>query len=116
MDSGRFGPIDLSGAIIGDGLYLSNSKVGGPSQSINCERVSVAGDLWLGYGAEFDGRIDCVFAKIGGSFVLEGGKFADVSLTGTRIGAELRLGEAGRTAKWSDAATLTLLNAQADAI
>ena len=109
----EFADVDLRGARIGDQLGMSGSKFTG---SLNIDSAEIGGSLFMRGGGEF-GLVTLYFAEIGLNLDISGATFADLDLTGTRIGGELRLGSAIHDpTKWSDGGRLTLRNVDVDAL
>jgi len=68
-------------------------------------------------GARIFGLLSMTFAKVGSNVDLTGGSFDSVDLTGTTIGAEIRLASKGYAAiDWRPAAKLVLRNVTAQAL
>jgi hypothetical protein len=83
---------DLDGAAIGQGLSITE-------------------------GTRMAGLLRMTFAKVGSNLDLTGGSFDSVDLTGTGIGAEIRLASRGYAAiAWRPAARLVLRNVSAQAL
>ncbi|MGH1480593.1 MAG: hypothetical protein ACRBM6_17985 [Geminicoccales bacterium] len=107
-----FGNINLRLAKIGQHLNLAMATVCG---RLNLTGVVVGQDISFKRSKMLE-KIDLVFAEIEGNLQLCGGNFDVVDLTGTRIGAELRLTNDEGPPLWSPTAQLVLRNTRADAV
>jgi hypothetical protein len=115
QDGAVFGQVLLLDVHVGGQISLSGSTVTG---RFDMDTLQVGSNAIMGRGAEFDGPINFIFGKVGGSLELAGGLFKSaVDLTDTQIGGELRLGSSRQVpARWTGDSTLILRNVKADAI
>jgi hypothetical protein len=85
---------EFAQGILGDGaqvqgdLTIQGARLLGP---LELRGAQVIGTLQLGDGARFEKPVDLTFARVGSNLDLTRGAFGSVDLTGTVIGAELRL-------------------------
>ncbi len=116
----------LTGAAIAGDAFIVNSSFGG---EVDLRSVNVDGSLTLAWDAEFEQPIRLRFAQIGSNLDLTAGLFESVDLTGTTVGAEIRLASKGEKAHWrekdpdeesepesADMVKLTLRNVKAGAL
>ncbi len=93
----------LTGATFGRDVLMNGVAIG--------QSLSVTGD------ASIAGRLRMTFAHVGANVDLTGGRFNAVDLTGTTVGAEIRLASKGLSAiAWGPAGRLILRNVDAKAL
>ena len=102
-DKAEFADVDLTGVHVGGQLVLDGSKVAG---YFNCYGLDVEQQVIM--GAEFDGRVDCVIAKIKGDLYLYGQFKKNVDFSRAEIDGGLHL----QSAQWADGVTLVLRDAK----
>jgi len=107
----EFAAIDLRSAKIGAQLSMIDSKFTG---TLNMDSISVGGDLFM-RGAEFENKINLVFAKISSNLDLRGATLGVLDLSGTEIEGELRLQTGKTKMKWGKNSELVLRNTSAGA-
>jgi len=104
MENSRFVDIDLTGADIHNGLFLSQAKVSGTLNMLDFRtdgyltiQKSEVGQIILGeasitndlgfIGAKVDGLLDMTLLKVGGTLLMTGGsQFEDVRLSYAQLG------------------------------
>jgi len=114
-EKAEFSVVDLTQVVVGGQVALAGSKVTGV---VEMDSLQTGTSVFLGRGAEFDGPIQLIFGKVGGTLELAGGLFkSTVDLTATQIVGDLLLGSSRHApARWTADSTLILRNAKADAI
>jgi hypothetical protein len=115
MDGAQFGKVSLVNVHVGGQFNLVGSEV---TDEVNIQGVQVSSTVHLSRGAKFNGPIEFIFSKVGQNVELAGGVFRqNVTISGTQIDGELRLGRSdiGR-ATWSPNLMLTLRNTSVGAI
>ncbi len=87
------------------------------ARNVDLNGVTVGQSLSITDDASVSGALEMTFARIGANVDLTGGRFNAVDLTGSIIGAEIRLASKGYAAiTWGPSATLTLRNVSAKAL
>jgi uncharacterized protein YjbI with pentapeptide repeats len=115
-DGAEFDEVDLSSAKIDGQIFLAGSKFTG---MLDMDSADVGGSVVAWVSAfERGAGWSLVFAKIGSNLDLSGATMTNLDLTGTRIGGELRLGNAiGQDApEWREGSRMTLRNTEAGAV
>jgi hypothetical protein len=120
MDNAQLGEVSLIDVHVGGQLNLTGSKVTGKMLVQGIQVYSTVHLTRRGRGprAEFDQEVYFIFDRVGQNVELAGGSFhKDVTISGTQIDGELRLGRSdiGR-ATWSPNLMLTLRNTSVGAI
>jgi hypothetical protein len=112
---GRFtGPVDLAYVRVDGGVLLTGSTF---SAGVDLDGAVIGQGLSVTEGTRIAGLLRMTFAKVGTNVDLTGGSFDSVDLTGTTIGAEIRLASKGYAAiAWRPAAKLVLRNVSAKAL
>jgi hypothetical protein len=106
--------VDANYAKIDGGAILTGAQFAG---DVLMNGVSIGQSLSVTGDASIAGRLRMTFAHVGANVDLTGGRFNAVDLTGTSIGAEIRLASKGLSAiAWSPAGRLTLRNVDAKAL
>jgi hypothetical protein len=128
----QFGAVRLINVHVGGQLNLFGSNVNNRMLlipkfygQVTIQGVQVSSTVHLSRGAEFNGPIEFIFSKVGQNVELAGGVFRqNVTITGTQIDGELRLGRSDPDlglaliwlASWSPNSILTLRNTSVGAI
>ncbi len=108
------GAVDLGYAHIDGGVKLTGSNL---AAGVDLNGAVIGQDLSVTEGAVISGLLRMTFARVGTNVDLTGGSFDSVDLTGTIIGAEIRLASRGYAAiAWRPAAKLVLRNVGAKAL
>ncbi len=112
--TGFAGPLQLTSTTIAGDLVIANSAA---AADLGLGSLQVAGSLVLGRKARFAGHVDATFVKVGTNLDLTEGQFTSVDLTGTAVGAEIRLASRDvPNVRWLEPAKLTLRNVSAGAL
>ena len=108
------GPVDLAYVKVDGGVLLTGSTF---AKGVDLDGAVIGEGLSVTEGARIFGLLSMTFAKVGSNVDLTGGSFDSVDLTGTTIGAEIRLASKGYAAiDWRPAAKLVLRNVSAKAL
>jgi hypothetical protein len=121
---------DQAGASFDDRLVLAGAQITGDALvaksrflgEVDLRSLRVSSSLTVGWGAHFERPLQLTFAQIGSNLDLTAGIFESVDLTGSVIGAEIRLASQNESAHmpmvWyaPDKAKLTLRNVRAGAL
>ena len=108
------GPVDLAYVRVDGGVLLTGSDF---AQGVNLDGAVIGQGLSITEGSRIADLLRMTFAKVGSNVDLTGGSFDSVDLTGTTIGAEIRLASKGYAAiAWRPAAKLVLRNVSAKAL
>ena len=108
------GPVNLAYVKVDGGVLLTGSTF---AKGVNLDGAVIGEGLSVTEGARIFGLLSMTFAKVGSNVDLTGGSFDSVDLTGTTIGAEIRLASKGYAAiDWRPAAKLVLRNVTAKAL
>src|SRR5262249_23307692 len=112
---GRFeGPVDLDYVRVDDSVLLTGSHF---AKGVSLDGAVIGQELAITARAEIQEPLHMTFAKVGTNVDFTGGTFASVDLTGTTIGAEIRLASKGYAAiAWRPKAQLVLRNVSAKAL
>ncbi len=106
--------VSLPYAKVDGGMVLSESKF---AKGVDLDGISVGQSLSITEDASIVGPLTMTFAHIGANLDLTAGRFNTVDLTGSTIGAEIRLASKGYASiSWGPKARLTLRNVSAKAL
>ena len=106
--------LDANYMHIDGGAILSGSHFGG---DVSFNGAAIGQNLSVAEDASIAERLRMTFAHVGANVDLTGGRFNTVDLTGTTIGAEIRLASKGYSAiAWAPGGRLTLRNVTAKAL
>jgi len=106
--------VDANYATIEGGAVLTGAEFAG---DVLMNGVTIGQSLSITGDASIAGRLRMTFAHVGANVDLTGGRFDAVDLTGTSVGAEIRLASKGLSAiAWSPGGNLTLRNVAAKAL
>jgi hypothetical protein len=97
-----------------DGAVLMNGSTF--AKGVNLDGATIGQGLSITQGTRIMGLLSMTFAKVGSNVDLTGGSFDSVDLTGTTIGAEIRLAARDTVIAWRPAAKLVLRNVSAQAL
>jgi hypothetical protein len=111
----RFGEaVDLAYVKVEGAVLMNGSSF---AKGVNLDGASIGQGLSITEGTRIVGMLRMTFAKVGSNIDLTGGSFDSVDLTGTTIGAEIRLASRGyATIAWRSPAKLVLRNVSAQAL
>ena len=108
------GEVDANYARIDGGAVLTGADFAG---DVLMNGIGIGQSLSITDDASIAGRLRMTFAHVGANVDLTGGRFDTVDLTGTSVGAEIRLASKGLSAiAWSPGGHLTLRNVDAKAL
>jgi hypothetical protein len=108
------GHVDLGYVRVDGGVRLTRSIFAG---GVGLDGAVIGQDFSVTEGALISGLLRMTFARVGANVDLTGGSFDSVDLTGTIVGAEIRLASRGYAAiAWRPAAKLVLRNVSAKAL
>ncbi len=112
---GRFeGPVNLDFVRVDDSLLLTGAHF---AADVSLNGAIIGQEVAITDGAEMLRPLHMTFAKIGTNLDFTGGSFDSVDLTGTTVGAEIRLASKGYAAiAWNPKAQLVLRNVSARAL
>ena len=115
---GRFSRFDdelsLQYARIDGGVVLTQSRF---AKGVDLDGIAIGQSLNVTEDASIVGPLRMTFAHVGANVDFTAGRFNSVDLTGTAIGAEIRLASKGYAAiAWAPSARLTLRNVSAKAL
>jgi hypothetical protein len=106
--------VALEYARVDGGVMLSQSRF---AKGVNLDGITIGQSLDITEDAQIAGPLRMTFAHVGANVDLTAGSFNSVDLTGTTIGAEIRLASKGyATIAWGPSARLTLRNVSAKAL
>jgi len=106
--------VSLPYAKVDGGMVLSQSKF---AKGVNLDGITIGQSLSITEDASIVGPLIMTFARVGANLDLTAGRFNSVDLTGSTIGAEIRLASKGYAAiSWGRDARLTLRNVSAKAL
>jgi hypothetical protein len=106
--------VDLAYVKVDGAVLMKGSTF---AKGVTLNGATIGQGLSITEGTRIVGPLDMTFAKIGSNLDLTGGSFDSVDLTGTTIGAEIRLASKGyATIAWRPAARLVLRNVSAQAL
>ena len=89
------GPVNLAYVKVDGGVLLTGSSF---AKGVDLDGAVIGEGLSVTEGARIFGLLSMTFAKVGSNVDLTGGSFDSVDLTGTTIGAEIRLASKGYAA------------------
>ncbi len=108
------GPVDLDYVRVDDSVLMTGAEL---AKGVDLDGAVIGQALAITEGARIAGLLRMTFARVGTNVDLTGGNFDSVDLTGTTIGAEIRLASRGYAAiDWQPAARLVLRNVSAKAL
>jgi hypothetical protein len=106
--------LTLQYARIDGGVVLTQSRF---AKGVDLDGITIGQSLSITEDASIVGPLRMTFAHVGANVDLTAGRFNSVDLTGTTIGAEIRLASKGyATIAWGPSARLTLRNVSAKAL
>jgi len=108
------GAVDLAYVKVDGAVLMKGSTF---AKDVRLDGATIGQGLSITEGTRIVGTLSMTFAKVGSNVDLTGGSFASVDLTGTTIGAEIRLASRGYAdIAWRPAAKLVLRNVSAQAL
>jgi hypothetical protein len=108
------GEVRLEYARIDGGIVMTHSTF---AKAVNLDGITIGQSLQITDDARIVGALQMTFAHVGANVDLTAGSFNSVDLTGTTIGAEIRLASKGyATIAWGPKAHLILRNVSAKAL
>jgi hypothetical protein len=106
--------LSLRYARIDGGVVMTQSRF---AKGVDLDGITIGQSLSITEDATIVGPLRMTFAHVGANVDLTAGRFNSVDLTGTTIGAEIRLASKGyATIAWGPSARLTLRNVSAKAL
>ncbi|HKF62990.1 MAG TPA: hypothetical protein VKB42_16615 [Dongiaceae bacterium] len=106
--------VDLAYVRVDGAVLMKGSSF---AKGVTLDGATIGQGLSITEGTRIVGPLSMTFAKVGSNVDLTGGSFDSVDLTGTTIGAEIRLASRGYAdIAWRPAAKLVLRNVSAQAL